>query len=48
MTRHESTAMVLALTSWGAVLPAFFHHFLPLACWLTGWVVMLATKEPKR
>lgn len=46
--KSESIAATLALTAWAAVVPAFFHHFLPLACWLTGWAVLMATKEPKR
>lgn len=48
MRRAESLAMLLALTSWGAVLPAFFGHFLPVACWLTGFAFLLILKEPTR
>lgn len=47
MTRADAVAAAFCLAFWAAVIPAFFHHFLPLACWLSGWLVLVVTKPEK-
>jgi len=44
MSRNDATAMALCLLAWACLVPMYFHHYLPVACWLSAWAVCVVTK----